>query len=206
MATKQETIDYINSLCYLSLFEWDELPDHLKTNKEVALAAAKKNGYIIKHSSSRIRNDADVVGAALENDISSIQFIGQRLQSLKFVTPYIEEHRKKDSKITLGQMYKFFPDKMKYKKDVIIAVFESKEEVYYNFFWFIESSKKKELRRRLLDDVEVMRAAYQNASDTNKPCTQKFCYYKTEKELILECASERIRNDPALLEMVICPD
>lgn len=83
----------VMKLCNLRfLFFPDRLPSIAK-NREVVLLAVKKRGFNLMHAAEELRNDEEVVSAAIENDPSAIAFASERLQKLHCsLQPHLQLH------------------------------------------------------------------------------------------------------------------
>ena len=69
-------------------FNWhvlDHVSENLKNDKEVVLAAVKQSGYALEYASENLKNDKEVVLAAVKTDSDAIGYASKKLQADKDV-------------------------------------------------------------------------------------------------------------------------
>lgn len=139
----------------------------LKADRDVVLAAVRKDGSAIRLASPELKADKDVVLAALDSDGMALQYVSSELKGDKQVVMAAVRDN--------GQALYYASDEMRADKEVVMKAVQND--------WLPEGSYCLQYASdKLKDDIDVVRAAVK------------------ENPEALQFASERIQNNPSLLD------
>ncbi|MGR3912318.1 MAG: DUF4116 domain-containing protein [Candidatus Rhabdochlamydia sp.] len=158
----------------------------LKNNKQIVLAAVKNNWQALKYANDKLKDDPDVVLAAIEKSGYALEYASARLKNDKeFILPILKKH---------DWTFEFISDEL--KDDLNIARIVLEEDGWA--LQYVSERLKKDkpfilnTLERVEDGLEYVSEAFQDDLDivllSIKKSGREFRY-----------ASERLRNDPTIV-------
>merc|ERR1719203_2763196 len=77
-----EALAKLRAMYSSDVWRWyKRLPEHVRDDREITLAAVAKNGLALRYASAKLREDRDVVLAAIAQNASALQYAPAVLQA-----------------------------------------------------------------------------------------------------------------------------
>ena len=184
--------------------ELENAPEHILADKDFMIKAVKRNGLTLKYASDELKNDAEVVLAAIEGG----DVCGYFAEALEFASDELKD----DKSIVMaavsrrGEALRFASDRLRCDRDVVMAAVDQSG-------WALEYASD-ELR----NDEEVVLTAIQGGDDTCNGYSFAMEYaseeLKSNKEFMIKAieltegeafakASDTLKNDKEIVLIAV---
>ena len=198
--------------------EFFPITEENKRNKEFMLEMVKQNGYFLMYASDDLKDDFDLVKAAINNDAFSLRYASKRfLEDKKIVLEAIQK---------CGSLYPNLDLKLRSDFDILfyaldsynLALYYTSEELKDNFIICKKAASKygmsiANISHRLRDNKEIIYTATKNI-----PYSFFYASYelKNNKDFVISCINlnsniynyigNTLKLDNDIIELIIRKD